>query len=49
MITIKEVKTKKDLNLFIEFPNTIYKDNKYYVPSLYMDEYNHLKRGKIRP
>ncbi|MGI6787797.1 MAG: N-acetyltransferase [Acholeplasmataceae bacterium] len=46
MITIKEVKTKKDLNLFIEFPNTIYKDNKYYVPSLYMDEYNHLKKGK---
>lgn len=46
MITIKEVKTKKDLNTFIEFPNTLYKDNKYYVPSLYSDEYNHLKAGK---
>lgn len=46
MITIKEVKTRKDLNKFIEFPNTLYKDNPYYVPSLYMDEWNHLKKGK---
>lgn len=46
MITLKEVKTKKDLKKFIEFPNDLYKDNPYYVPSLYSDEYNHLKEGK---
>lgn len=46
MITIKEVKTKKDLKKFIEFPNDLYKDNPYYVPSLYADEYNHLKESK---
>ena len=46
MITIKEVKTKKELVQFIEFPNDLYKDNPYYVPSLYSDEYNHLKEGK---
>jgi GNAT superfamily N-acetyltransferase len=46
MITIKEVKTRKDLNRFIEFPNELYKDNPYYIPSLYMDEWNHLKKGK---
>lgn len=46
MITIKKVETKKDLKKFIEFPNTIYKDNPYYVPSLYSDEYNHLSLKK---
>ncbi len=46
MITIKEVKTRKQLNQFIEFPNTLYKDNKYYIPSLYIDEWNHLRKGK---
>lgn len=46
MITIKEVKTKKELVQFIEFPNQLYKDNQYYVPSFYSDEYNHLKEGK---
>ena len=45
MITIKEVKTKR-LKKFIEFPNDLYKDNPYYVPSLYADEYNHLKESK---
>ena len=38
MIEIKEVITKKDLKKFIQFPNDLYKDNKYYVPSLFSDE-----------
>lgn len=46
MITIKKVETKKDLKKFIEFPNILYKDNPYYVPSLYSDEYNHLNLKK---
>ena len=40
MLTVKEVKTKKDLKLFAKFPLTIYKDCPYYVPSLYSDELN---------
>ena len=37
-IIIKEVTTKKDLKKWIEFPNTLYKDNEYYVPFLASDE-----------
>lgn len=38
MITVKEVKTKRDLNKFIDFPVKLYKDNPYFVPSLFSDE-----------
>lgn len=38
MITIKEVKTKKELNKFIQFPLRLYKDNPYFCPTLNMDE-----------
>ena len=37
-IVIKEVKTKKEQRLFVEFPNKLYKGNKFYVPPIYMDE-----------
>ncbi len=40
MIEIKEVTTKKDVKLFAEFPIKLYKDNKYYVPSMRSDEMN---------
>ena len=33
-VTIKEVKTKKDLKAFVHFPNELYKDNPYYVPQI---------------
>lgn len=36
-VTIKEVKTKKDLSDFIEFNYQLYKDDKYSVPDLKMD------------
>lgn len=39
MIEIREVKTKKDKKAFVTYPFKLYKDNKYYVPSLRMDEY----------
>lgn len=37
-ITIREVVTKSDLNKWIDFPNILYKKNKYYVPFLASDE-----------
>ena len=37
-IKINEVISKKDLKKWIEFPNSLYKDNEYYVPFLASDE-----------
>lgn len=37
-VIIKEVQTKKEQKLFVEFPNKLYKGNKFYVPPIYMDE-----------
>ena len=37
-INVKEVTTKKDLKKWIEFPNSLYKNNEYYVPFLANDE-----------
>ena len=45
-IEIREVKSNQDLKTFIRFPLTIYKDNPYYVPSLFMDEMNTLRKDK---
>jgi len=33
-VTIKEVKTQRDLRDFVHFPNALYKDNPYYVPQI---------------
>ncbi len=33
-VTIKEVRTKKDLRAFVHFPNLLYQDNPYYVPQI---------------
>lgn len=38
MIEIREVKSKKDVREFLEFPLRLYKDNPYFVPPLYADE-----------
>ena len=38
MIEICEVKTRKQIKEFINFPNKLYKGNKCYVPPIYMDE-----------
>ncbi len=38
MITIQEVTTKRDWNIFFNFSINLYKDNPYYVPSLIFDE-----------
>jgi len=33
-ITIKEVGSRQELRKFVQFPNKLYRDNKYYVPQL---------------
>jgi hypothetical protein len=38
MITVQEVKTKKQQRQFVDFPLELYKDNPYFVPPLYGDE-----------
>lgn len=36
-VVVKEVKSRKDLKKFINFPKKLYKDNEYYVPTLNSD------------
>ncbi|MDG1728617.1 MAG: GNAT family N-acetyltransferase [Algibacter sp.] len=38
MITLKEVRTNKDLKAFVKFPFTLYKDSKYWVPPIISQE-----------
>ena len=47
MITIKEVKSRKQIKEFIEFPLKLYKDNPYFVPPLYMDEKALFKKNNV--
>ena len=42
MISIQEVKTKKELKQFIRYPRQLYKNCPYFVPSLDGDEYKTL-------
>ena len=37
-VTVKEVSTKAELRKFVDFPNRLYKDNPYFVPSFYGDD-----------
>ena len=46
MVTVREVKTKKDIKEFIEFPLRLYKNNEYFVPPMYADEKKLLKEGR---
>ena len=45
-ITVKEVQTKKELLKWVRFPETLYKDNPYYVPFLEADEMDTFTVGK---
>jgi ribosomal protein S18 acetylase RimI-like enzyme len=40
---IKEVKTLKELRTFIRYTKQLYKGNPYYVPTLFMDDYETLR------
>lgn len=46
MITIKEVKTNRELKRFIEFPMSLYGENPNYIPDLVSDEVNNLRKDK---
>ena len=45
MITVKEIKTRKERKEFIDFPLKLYKGNPYFVPPLYMDEKKIFKKN----
>ncbi len=45
-IIIKEVKTLKELKQFINFEYNLYKNNKYWVPPLFDDEFKTLRKDK---
>lgn len=47
MIEVREVKTKKEIKEFINFPIRLYKDNKFFVPPLYMDELKMFKPNYV--
>ena len=45
-IILREVKTTRDLKKFIRYPRGLYKDNPYWVPSLFFDDFNTLHWDK---
>lgn len=45
MVTVSTVKTKKELESFIRFPEELYKNHPLWVPPLRMDERNTLKKS----
>ena len=45
-IIISEVNTKKELWKWVRFPNTMYKDNPYFVPFLENDEFDTFSKDK---
>jgi len=45
-VEIREVENHRQLRDFIRFPLSLYKKNRYYVPSLFMDEMNTLRNDK---
>lgn len=48
MVVVKEVRTKKELKKWVEFPNHLYKDCPSYVPFLFNDEMATFTPKKIR-
>ena len=45
-VQIKTVTTKSELKTFVRFANKMYKGNKYYVPSMPMDDLETFDRNK---
>lgn len=43
-IVIREVTDKKQLKAFIDFPNKLYKNHRFYVPPLRFDEKSTLRK-----
>ncbi len=47
MVEVREVKTKKEIKEFVNFPLRLYKNDKYFVPPLYMDELKMFKPNYV--
>lgn len=47
MTEIREVKTRREIKEFIDFPLKLYKGNSFFVPSLYADEKALLKKDTV--
>ena len=45
MVTVREVKSRRDIKEFIELPLRLYKDHPCFVPPLYSDEKKLLLSG----
>ena len=45
MVTVREVKGKRDIKQFIELPLRLYRGNEYFVPPIYSDEVKLLRSG----
>jgi GNAT superfamily N-acetyltransferase len=45
-ISIKEVTTLRELRAFIRYPNKLYRNNPYWVPTLFLDDYQTFRRDK---
>lgn len=45
-VQVKEAKSLKELRSFIRFPHTLYRNNPNWVPALFIDEYNTLRRDR---
>lgn len=45
-VDIREVNSNRELKTFIRYPLTLYKGSPYYVPSLFTDEMNTLRKDK---
>ena len=45
-VQIKTVSSKKEMKIFARFANKLYKGNKYYVPSMPMDDLNTFDKKK---
>lgn len=37
-VTIREVKTRKERRIFVDFPNQLYQDSPYFVPAFFGDD-----------
>ena len=46
MVTIKEMHTKKEMEQFVRFPFSLYKDNPYWVPPIVKDEVASFDKNK---
>ena len=45
-VTIKTVTTRRELKSFVRFANRLYKGNRYYVPSIPLDDMNTLSKNR---